>query len=221
MRTFCKFIAMKFLRARLFIRLECSCGQQAGLTVDDDKAVRAQKLEILLDNFGLKSSENQDIISSLLGMSLTSTIEASAPTPFLFKRKQFALLGSLFEQMARKQPTLLWVEDVHWIDPSSGELLQEIVKRLENTPVLVLLTGRSFPKSPALPDADDVIELTQLDVEECFELARAIPGAQGLSDDELVRAVEAADGIPLICSISCSIFGGSKKAGIECRSQAQ
>ncbi len=170
---------------------------QAGLTVDDDKAVRAQKLEILLDNFGLKNSENHDIISSLLGMSLTSTIEASAPTPFLFKRKQFALLGSLFEQMARKQPTLLWVEDVHWIDPSSGELLQEIVKRLADAPVLVLLTGRSFPKSPALPDADDVIELTQLGVEECFELARTIPGAQGLSDDELARAVEAADGIPL------------------------
>ena len=170
---------------------------QAGLTVDDDKAVRAQKLAILLDNFGLKNSENEDIISSLLGMSLTSTIEASAPTPFLFKRKQFALLGSLFEQMARKQPTLLWVEDVHWIDPSSAELLQEIVKRLASAPVLVLLAGRSFPKSPSLPNADNVIELAQLDVEECFELARTIPGAQDLSDDELARAVEAADGIPL------------------------
>jgi class 3 adenylate cyclase/predicted ATPase len=170
---------------------------QAGLTVDDDKTVRLRKLASLLDNFGLKNLENQDIISSLLGVQLTSTIEASAPTPFLFKRKQFALLGSLFEQIARRQPTLIWVDDVHWIDPSSAELLQEIVKRLANAPVLVLLAGRSFPKSPALPDADDVIELAQLDDEECFELARAIPSAKDLSDDELARAVEAADGIPL------------------------
>jgi len=170
---------------------------QAGLTTDDDKAARAQKLDNLLDNFGLKNSENHDIINSLLEISLTSTIEASAPTPYLFKRKQFALLGSLFEQMARKQPTLLWVEDVHWIDPSSAELLQEVVKRLADAQVLVLLTGRSFPKSPNLPNADEVIELTALDDTACLELARTIPGAQELSDDDLTRAVEAADGIPL------------------------
>lgn len=170
---------------------------EVGLTVDDDKAVRTQKLRNFLDNFGLRSSENEDIITSLLGMSLMSATEASAPTPFLFKRKQFALLGALFEQMAQKQPTLIWVDDVHWIDPSSAELLQELVKRLENTPALMLLTGRSFPKSPNLPHTDNVIELSQLNVDECYELARAIPRAQNLSDDELMRAVEAADGIPL------------------------
>jgi len=170
---------------------------EVGLTVDDDKTVRAQKLRGFLDNFGLRTPENEDIINSLLGMSLMSATEASAPTPFLFKRKQFALLGSLLEQMARKQPTLIWVDDVHWIDPSSAELLQELVKRLENTPAVMLLTGRSFPKSPNLPNTDDAIELGQLNIDECYDLARAIPRTQNLSDDELMRAVEAADGIPL------------------------
>ena len=170
---------------------------EAGLTVDDDKSARAQKLTNFLDSFGLKNPENEDIISSLLGMSLTSATETSAPTPYLFKRKQFALLGSLFEQMVRKQPTLIWVDDVHWIDPSSAELLQELVKRFAKAPVLVLFTGRSFPKSPNLPHTDNVIELNQLNADECFELARAIPRAQSLSNDEVTRAVEAADGIPL------------------------
>lgn len=170
---------------------------EAGLTVDDDKAVRTQKLANFLENLELKNTENEDIISSLLGTSLTSAAEASAPTPFLFKRKQFALLGSLFEQMARKQPTLIWVDDVHWIDPSSAELLQEIVSRLGKAPVLVLLTGRSFPKSPNLPQTDNVIELDQLNTDDCYELARAIPRTQDLSDQEVARAVEAAEGIPL------------------------
>jgi class 3 adenylate cyclase/predicted ATPase len=170
---------------------------QAGLTVNDEKTVRTQKVASLLDSVGLKNAENLDIIGSVLGMQLASAVETSAPTPFLYKRKQFALLGSLVEQMARKQPTLLWVEDVHWIDPSSAELLQEIVKRLANAPVLVVLTGRSFPKSQHLPNADDVIELNQLDSAECFELARMISTGQALSDEELARAVEAADGIPL------------------------
>jgi tetratricopeptide (TPR) repeat protein len=170
---------------------------EAGLTVDDDKAIRAQKIANFLDNLGLKNPENEDIISSLIGTSLTSATEASAPTPFLFKRKQFALLGSIFEQMVRKQPTLIWVDDVHWIDPSSAELLQELVKRLADTAVLVALTGRSFPKSPNLPSTENAIELGQLSLDECYELARAIPRAQDLSDEELKRAVEAADGVPL------------------------
>jgi len=170
---------------------------EAGLTVDDDKAIRAQKIANFLDNLGLKNPENEDIISSLIGTSLTSATEASAPTPFLFKRKQFALLGSIFEQMVRKQPTLIWVDDVHWIDPSSAELLQELVKRLADTAVLVALTGRSFPKSPNLPSTENAIELGQLSLDECYELARAILRAQDLSDEELKRAVEAADGVPL------------------------
>jgi hypothetical protein len=66
---------------------------EAGLTVDDDKAVRAQKIANFLDNLGLKNPENEDIINSLIGTSLTSATEASAPTPFLFKRKQIRPIG--------------------------------------------------------------------------------------------------------------------------------
>ena len=170
---------------------------EAGVTIDNDKVIRAQKLMNFLDKLGLNNSENEEIISSLLGISLVSAAETSAPALFLFKRKQFALLGSLFEQMVRERPTLIWVDDVHWIDPSSAELLQEIVKRLEEEPVLVLLTGRSFPKSPNLPHPDRLIELRQLNGDECYELARSIPRANDLPDDDLKRAVEAADGIPL------------------------
>ena len=37
---------------------------EAGLTVDDDKTARAQKIANFLDNLGLKSPENEDIINS-------------------------------------------------------------------------------------------------------------------------------------------------------------
>jgi len=171
---------------------------QAGLTLDDNSAARAQKLSVLLDNFGLNSPENYDIVSGLLGASsATASMETHAPTPFLFKRRQFALLGALIERMARKRGTLLWVEDAHWIDPSSAELLRELVERLADAPVLVLLASRSFPKSPNLPKTDNVIELGQLRLGECFELARTIPGVELLSDEELARAIDSADGLPL------------------------
>jgi predicted ATPase len=119
--------------------------------------------------------------------------------------------------MVRKQPTLIWVDDVHWIDPSSAELLQELVKRLANAAVLVALTGRSFPKSPNLPSTENAIELGQLSLDECYELARAIPRAQDLSDEELKRAVEAADGNSAFRGISCPVPRRSEGAGTQCR----
>ena len=118
--------------------------------------------------------------------------------------------------MVRKQPTLIWVDDVHWIDPSSAELLQELVNRLEKTAVLVALTGRSFPKSPNLPSTENVVELGQLNVDECYELARTIPRAQNLSDEELTRAVEAADGIPLFVEYLGPLARRSEGTGIQC-----
>ncbi len=170
--------------------------RQAGLTVDDDDSASTWKLAAFFEPFELNKAENQDVIGSLLGKS-PSAIYAGVSTPFLFKRKQFEVLGALFDQMARKQPTLIWIEDAHWLDASSAELLQEIVKRLATAPALVLVTSRALPQHSIFTNADVVIELDHLDDEACFALARSMPGVEGLSDDDLARALDAADGVPL------------------------
>ncbi len=60
-----------------------------------------------------------------------------------------------------------------------------------------MLTRRSFPAGPELPDADDEIVLSPLSPAECLELARAVPGAQALPEHLLSEAVSSSDGIPL------------------------
>src|SRR5215475_13233680 len=168
-----------------------------GLTDEDNEAARIEKISTYLNEFAANNAENMEIIRSLLGPGLLGVTEAVAPTPLILKQKQFAFIIALIEQFARAQPLLLWVDDAHWLDPSSAELLSEIVGRLAHLPILVLLTQRSFPKGPALPKPDDIIHVDQLGRQECLELARSVPGAQALSDQVLMRAVEAADGIPL------------------------
>src|ERR1700737_4375650 len=123
--------------------------------------------------------------------------ESVAPTPLLFKRKQYDFVVKVVRQVANAQPTVLWVEDAHWLDASSAELLREIVTSLPDVPLLVLMTRRSFPKGVFLPDVDETIEIKQLSGSEALEIARSIPGAQSLPDTLLNRAVEAAEGVPL------------------------
>ena len=45
---------------------------------------------------------------------------------------------SMSRELCDNKPTVLWIDDAHWLDPSSAELLPRIIERLARAPVLVL-----------------------------------------------------------------------------------
>ena len=63
------------------------------------------------------------------------------------KRTLEALTRQL-EGLARRQLVLMVFEDAHWIDPTSRELLDLIVERVRNLPVLLIVTFRPEFQSP-------------------------------------------------------------------------
>jgi class 3 adenylate cyclase/predicted ATPase len=167
------------------------------LTPEDEGSVRLQKISTFLDELALNTPDNNELIASLLGLVSMRAVESVAPTSLLLKRKQYDFVIKVLRIAASAQPTILWVEDAHWLDASSAELLREIVSSLPGVPLLVLLTRRSFPEGVALPDPDERIEIKQLSGPEALEIARSMPGAQALPDAVLNRAVAAAEGVPL------------------------
>ncbi len=170
---------------------------RAGLMREDDVDAQMQKVSTFLDELAINTTENRQIVASLLGFLSAQAAEAVAPTPLLLKRKQYDFVIRVMHQVASHQPALFWLEDAHWLDASSAELLQEIIAAVSDVPLLVILTRRSFPNSVALPQVDEVIELKQLSTSQAFSVAASMPGAQELPDDLLARAVEAAEGVPL------------------------
>jgi predicted ATPase len=65
----------------------------------------------------------------------------------LLKKKRYDFVVRVMLQAASHQPTLLWVEEAHWLDASSAELLQEIVRAVSDVPsLLVVLTRLVFPQ---------------------------------------------------------------------------
>jgi class 3 adenylate cyclase/tetratricopeptide (TPR) repeat protein len=186
--------------------------KRASLTLEDDEGTRHQKLARLLDEFGLSNDENLEILASFPGLTTTRAEDSHGPTPRLFKLKQYRLIVSFLERTAQTRPTVLSVEDVHWLDPSSSELLHELAVTLLNTPLLMLLTTRSFPKGPALPVANEMVHLEQLGLDECLKLAGAIPGVASVPQVLVQRAVEAADGVPLFVEqLVLSLVDDSKR----------
>ena len=168
-----------------------------GLAAGDDENARTTKISAYLGRFDGDTPENRAVLASLVGFAMAGARRTAPIAPLAVKREQFAFVAEHVARIVDNKPTVLWVDDAHWLDPSSAELLPRIIERLARAPVLVLVTTRSFPKGPSLPAPDQVISLEQLRREECLELAKSVPGAQVVSEDLLARAAAACDGIPL------------------------
>jgi ATP/maltotriose-dependent transcriptional regulator MalT len=113
----------------------------------------------------------------------------------------------LFENLAGKEPLVLVVEDAHWADRSTRDLLAFLIRNLRDAAVLLIVTYRSdelhrkHPLRPVLAELDRVPWVTRVDLRRLTrpEVAEQLAGILGRTPDpELVeRAYARADGIPL------------------------
>jgi len=58
------------------------------------------------------------------------------------QRQLFALIQRLVQTMSRRQPLIILVDDIHWIDPSSDSCIARLVDAVEDTRTLLLLNFR-------------------------------------------------------------------------------
>jgi len=154
----------------------------------------ADAIDGLLRTLGMTSTpEGREVLSTLIGKPSANI----SLTPAQLKRRQFDLLLTMFAHAAQAGPLLVWVEDAHWVDPTTAELLETIVQRLANRPALLLITTRTYPRALGLPKSEAEIELGQLKPDESIAIARSVPGARCLDAAAIQRIITLAGGIPL------------------------
>lgn len=85
-----------------------------------------------------------------LGRPFGTSGEGGSLPPEQEKRRWFEALGSLFIRLSIRQPVLLILEDLHWADATSLELLELLSRRLASARVLTLGTRRTDEPCPSL-----------------------------------------------------------------------
>ncbi len=114
------------------------------------------------------------------------------------KEEAFTTLIEIVVRLAKRGPLLIIIEDMHWIDPSSLELLNRLMLRIADLSVLILMTTR--PSSPALQQLSSEsltrIELSPLGEEASTALIKHVAGASSLELKELCHILERAEGNP-------------------------
>ncbi|MGR3717887.1 MAG: ATP-binding protein, partial [Thermohalobaculum sp.] len=169
----------------------------AGLQPDDSVETRQDKLDDHLGSVFGDPGEAAALIASLLSL----PVERYPPLDMAPQRRKQRTITALVERIARvsrRQPVVMLIEDIHWIDPSSLEWLDALVERVQDVAVLAVMTYRSeFAPQWGGHGHVTVHSLNRLGRSDGRAIAERISGGKALPDEVLSRILEQTDGIPL------------------------
>jgi class 3 adenylate cyclase/tetratricopeptide (TPR) repeat protein len=169
----------------------------AGFGLDDTPARRIEKLEAALVSGEVQLTEAAPLFAALHSLP-TDRYPPLNLSPRKQKEKTLQALAARVEALARQAPVLMVVEDVHWIDPTSQELLELLAPKVHELPVLLVMTHR-LEHAPSLAGQPGVTSLTlnRLPRQQGVQLVKTVTGGRALPPEVLDEILVRTDGVPL------------------------
>src|SRR5262245_40432131 len=147
---------------------------------------------------GVKPEEGLPLVSLLLGLAVGGGQAPLQLSPDEARRKLLATLAAWLVGLARLEPLVVVFEDLHWMDPSTLELLGHLCEAGASAPLLLLLTARPELRAPWPLLAHHMhLTLTRLAREQVEEMVRSLAPEAALSDEVVRGVVERTEGVPL------------------------
>jgi predicted ATPase/class 3 adenylate cyclase len=183
----------------------------------DGNSARLARLERLLDELECWPYA-VPLLAALLSIPTESRHLAPALSPQRQRQETIAVLLQLVLNLSDQAPLILVLEDVHWADPSSLELLGLLIEEARPSSLLMLLTARPYfvPPWPARPHFVQH-HVAPLTAEEIEALIGKLAGEVSLPP-EVIRTVAAqSDGVPIFAEeltkmVLESAAGGARDA---------
>jgi class 3 adenylate cyclase/DNA-binding winged helix-turn-helix (wHTH) protein/tetratricopeptide (TPR) repeat protein len=158
-----------------------------------------EQLEALLAQAYLPLAETVPLVAALLALPLPPERYPSRPLP-AEQQRQYTLdtLLSLVGALAEQQPVLLIVEDLHWVDPSTLELLAFLIDQVPTARIFMVLTCRPTLQFPwGFRTHLTPIVLNRLTPPQVEAMVGQMLRGQHLPAAVLEQIVVKTDGIPL------------------------
>lgn len=144
------------------------------------------------------SSDDKALLADLLSIPCEAGELLDTLTPQRRKAMTFAAIVRQLNSLARQRPTLAIVEDIHWADPSTLELLDRLVEIIKELPALLVITARPEvrPAWAARPHVT-VLQLSGLDRSMAATLIKQVANERELPEGIIDRIIAHADSVPL------------------------
>lgn len=165
---------------------------------EDSPPEKLKKLEGALEQYGFALQEVVPLLSSLLSLPLPERYLPLTLPPQRQRQKTLETVLAILLKVAEQQPTLLVMEDLHWVDPSTLELLGLLMDQVPTARLLALLIFRPDFRPPWPPHSYLApLTLTRLSPEQGEVMITRVAGGKSLPAEVLRQLVVKTDGVPL------------------------
>jgi class 3 adenylate cyclase/predicted ATPase len=172
-------------------------GRASGFARDDPPVAKLGKLEALLSG-AAPAEQDVALIADLLSLPASERHPLPNLSPQRKKERTLEALIRQLEGLTRQQPAVMVLEDAHWIDPTSHELLDLTVEHVRSLPVLLVVTFRPEFQPPwAGQPQVTMLALNRLDRRDRSALVAQIAGGKALPEEVVAQIVDRTDGVPL------------------------
>jgi predicted ATPase len=161
------------------------------------------KLEQTLRQYRLPLEETMPLCTALLSVPLPEDrYPPLSLSPQRHKHKTLETLLAILLEQATEPPTLLIVEDLHWVDPTTVEWLSLVVDQVPTTSLCLLVTCRPEFQLPwgsrSYLTQMTLNRLPRIQVAQMVELlVGRVTGSKPFPAEVRQHLVEKSDGIPL------------------------
>ena len=173
---------------------------QETLNLQPERPVEEQLSQLAagLHDMGLDPSEAVPLFASLLGLPLAEHDSPFAVTVEARRKLTLEALSRWMLALAEPHPLVLVIEDLHWLDSSSLDLLALLIRRVANAPLLILSTFRpSFEPPWDIESHTRQVMLDPLTHEQTTEMLLGVAGGASLPASVRDQVVRRTDGVPL------------------------
>lgn len=169
----------------------------AGISTAVEPAAVLQKLTALLGRAGPPEPEHLSLVAELVRLERPPDSPLEGLGSLEVRERMLRALSALLEAVAARSSVFV-VEDIHWIDPSTSELLANFVPLLRRMPVLFVATSRGGPLPPWLTEPHvGLVQLDRLDADQTRRIVVDMAAPRQLPDRVLDAIVLRSDGVPL------------------------
>jgi class 3 adenylate cyclase/DNA-binding SARP family transcriptional activator len=172
--------------------------QAAGFEPGGDSRAKLDKLEALLKPTAKNLPRDVALIAELLGVPADERYPAVAVSPQKKREMIFTALLDQLDGAAALSPLLILFEDIHWIDPTSLDLLDRLIARAATMPVLVVVTFRpEFAPTWLEQPHVTMLPLSRLGRRDSTGIIVGVTKGKAPPDAVVEQVLARADGVPL------------------------
>src|SRR5262249_9468176 len=166
---------------------------------EDTPNEKLGKLEHALSQYRPPLEESVPLFAPLLALSLPENHYPPLNfSPQRQRQKTLETIVAILLELAERQPVLFIIEDLHWTDPTTLELLNLVIEQIPTTSILMVLTCRSHFQ-PAWHHRSYLTEITvnRLSHAQVEQIVTGMTDGQTFPAEVLQQIIEKTDGVPL------------------------